>query len=172
MNWLDILIIVVLGIGSLMGFRRGLILQLFGLVSFIASFLIGFSYMEGVGDWFENQLGVSATYSSLVGFGAVFLGVHVCAMIVSRFLDKVVKKTVVIGGLNRIFGGAVGLITSGLAFSLLLYALATVNLPPSELRSSSALYEVVYQFFPQTWDLATQKFPELTELIDRFPSVF
>ena len=172
MNWLDILIIVVLGVGSLIGFRRGLILQLFGLVSFVASFLIGFLYMEGVGDWFENQLGVSVTYSSLFGFGAVFLGVHVCAMIVSRFLDKVVNKTVVIGGLNRIFGGALGLITSGLAFSLVLYALATVNLPPSELRSSSALYEVVYQFFPQTWDLATQKFPELAELIDRLSSVF
>ncbi len=172
MNWLDILIIVVLGVGSLTGFRRGLVLQLFGLVSFVASFLIGFFYMEGVGDWFENQLGISATYSSLVGFGTVFLGVHVGAMIIARFLDKVVKKIAVIGGLNRIFGGALGLVTSGLAFSLLLYALATVNLPPSELRSSSALYEVVYQFFPQTWDLATQKFPEITELTDRFPSVF
>ncbi len=172
MNWFDILIIGVLGVGSLIGFRRGLVRQFFGLVSFIASFLIGFFYMEGVGGWFENQLGVSATYSSLVGFGAVFLGVHLCVMFLSRFLSGVIKSIPLIGGLDRIFGGALGLVTSGLAFSLILYALATVNLPPNELRSSSALYEVVYQFFPQTWDMATQKFPELTELTDRFTSAF
>ncbi len=171
MNWFDILIIAVIGGGLLYGFRRGLVRQFFGLLSFIASFMLGFLYMENVGGWFETQLGVSPAYSSLTGFGVVFLGVHVCAMIASRFLNRVVQQVAVFGGLNRIFGGALGLVTTSLAFSMILYVLATLDLPPNELRNSSALYEVVYQFFPQTWEVATQKFPELTELTERFPSI-
>ncbi len=128
--------------------------------------------MDGVGDWFVNQVGMQESYSPLVGFGLVFLGVHVCSRIVSRFLNKAVKKTIVFRGLNGVLGGALGLITWGLLISLSLYALNHIHLPPTELRNSSALYEVTYQFFPQTWDFVTQQYPEINGLIDRFRSSF
>lgn len=168
MNWFDIFIIAVLSIGILVGFRSGLVRQLFGLISFVASFLIGIFYMEDVGGWFETQFGVSEAYSSLVGFGAVFLVIYLCTMIMSRVFDKIITEIPVIGGLNKIGGAALGLVTTGLLLSLVLLVLNEVDLPSQGLRDSSAFYENIYEILPRTWELATQRFPELTELTERF----
>lgn len=170
MNWLDLTIIVVLGFGAFVGARRGFIRQIFGLAGLIGSFLMGYLLMEWVGGWFEAQTGVSAEYSAIAGFAAVFLCVQLGVLILSRLLDKFVRSIVLFGGLNRIFGGTFGVVTGCLVLSLILYILAFLELPPAELRDSSVLYEVVYQFLPQTWDLVTLQFPEIAELSERFRS--
>lgn len=172
MNWLDVVIVVVLGMGALVGVRRGLIRQVFGLASLLIAFALGYSFMEGVGGWLETRIGIPAEFSSLAGFGLVFLGSQVFLVIISRGIDKIVRNIMFIGTINRLFGGAFGVVTACLASSLVLYVLASVGLPPNEVRVSSALYEVVYQFLPQTWDLATAKFPALAELSERFNTGF
>lgn len=168
MNWLDIVIFVVLGIGLLVGARRGLVRQVFGLAGLLIAIALGYSFMEGVGGSLETRIGVPADYSSIAGFGLVFLGAQLFFMIISRGVDRFIKNIIFVGTVNRILGGAFGVVTACLAFSLVLYVLASVGLPPSEVRGDSALYEVVYQFFPQTWSLATAQFPELAELSERF----
>ncbi len=173
MNWFDILILVVLGIGVFSGVRRGFVRQFFGLLGLIAAFLIGYYNMDRAGAWFESQAGLSVEYAAIAGFAAIFLIVQLCAIILSHVFDRVVRNIFLIGTVNRLFGAALGLITAGLIGSLVLYFLAAVmNIPSDELRSSSVLYEVVYQFFPQVWDLATQRFPQLTALSEQFPNWF
>ena len=172
MNWIDIVIIVVLGLGVLSGARRGLVKQIIGLVSLVASFLIGYLYMEGTGSWLGAQAGIPAEYATIAGFLAVFLGAMLGFVILSRFLDRVVSNTPLLGGLNRIVGAGLGLLSSGLLLSLLLYLCSVIGLPPDEVRTSSMLYESAYQFLPDTWDLATRQFPGLEGLTERFPAWF
>ena len=74
MNWIDIVIIVVLGLGVLSGARRGLVKQIIGLVSLVASFLIGYLYMEGTGSWLGAQAGIPAEYATIAGFLAGISG--------------------------------------------------------------------------------------------------
>ncbi|MYJ56008.1 MAG: CvpA family protein [Rhodothermaceae bacterium] len=168
MSWLDIVILLVLGVGLLVGARRGFVRQVFGLVGLLIAIALGYSFMEGVGGWLENRVGLPVEYSPLAGFGLVFLGAQLFFMIITRGVDRFIRNIVFIGTINRILGGAFGVVTACLALSLVLYVLASVGLPPSEVRGDSALYEVVYQFFPQTWSLATAQFPELAEVSERF----
>ncbi|MCY4159196.1 MAG: CvpA family protein [Bacteroidetes bacterium] len=172
MNWVDLLVVVVLGVGVFSGLRRGLIRQVLGLTSLIASFVIGYMYMDGAGEWIEGQAGIPEEYSPVAGFLAVFMGMQLCFMIGVRFLDGIVKKIVLVGGLNRILGAALGILSSGLLLSLTFYLASLFGIPSDDARISSALYEHVYELLPYAWNLATQHFPELTELSERFPSWF
>ena len=172
MNWLDILIVVVLAVGTMAGVRRGLVRQFVGLVGLIVSLVVAYSYMEVPAPWLEGQIGISTDYSGVVGFAAVFLIVQLCIMLLGRFLDRIVSNIVVISGLNQILGGAFGLVTTALFFSIALYFLSMIGLPPSDLRNSSSLYELVYTFLPQAWEYAAQQFPVLAELPNRLPAWF
>ena len=169
MNWFDIVLIAFLSLGVLLGIRRGFVRQLIGLSGLIAAFVVGFLMMDRSGEWFNINAGVPAEYASLVGFAAVFLGVQLIAIILSHIFDRIVRNIFVIGVLNRLLGGGLGLITTALFSSLLLYLLAIPGAPSTEVRTSSLLYEMVYQFLPQSWDLATQYFPQLSELSEYFP---
>ena len=168
MNWIDLLIIVVLGIGVLHGARKGLVRQVLGLTSLVGSLLAGYLYMEGAGLWLASQIGIPMQYAMVAGFMAVFLGVMLGFIIVSRLLDKVISDAPLLGGLNKIIGAGLGLLSAGLMLSLILNLGSVVGLPSDEIRTSSALYDSAHQFLPQTWDLATSQFPELTGLGERF----
>ena len=172
MNWLDILIAVVLAIGTIAGIRRGLIRQLVGLIGLVVSLLVAYSFMETPTPLLEDRIGISEDYSGIVGFAVVFVIMQLCVIVLGRFLDKIVSNIIVINGVNQILGGGFGLITTALFFSIALYYLSMIGLPPENIQNSSSLYEFVYTFLPHAWDYASHQFPVLAELPERLPAWF
>lgn len=161
-----------MAIGGLMGFRKGLVKQVIGLFNLIASFTVGYLYMDVFGQWLEAQLGIAQQYSLIVGFLLIFFGVLLGLSIIGRFLNSVIRGIPIIGWLNNIAGVGVGLLSTGLFLSLALYLLALVGFPSSEVINSSTTYEPIYHLLPQTWEIATNQFPEITDIQERFPTWF
>jgi len=172
MNWIDIVVIGGLALGSWSGARKGFVRQTVGLTSLVASFLIGYLNMESMGAWIGSQAEIPAEYEVIAGFILVFIAVQLCFMILSRFLNRIVKNTPILGGMNKIIGAGLGLLSAGFLLSLGFYLGSVFGFPSIEARSSSALYDTVYQFLPYAWNMATQQFPEIAELADRFPTWF
>ncbi len=172
MNWLDWILVVLLAFGIYRGIRRGLLRQVLGLSALVIAFIFGYLHMDTVGTWFENQVGIPMEYSSVIGFLCVFFSAFLVLSIVSGFLDKIVRNIPIIGWLNQLIGGALGLISSALLLSLIVYLLSLIGLPSNEIINSSMTYDYIYQLLPQTWDLMTSEFPEITDIAERFPSWF
>lgn len=142
MNGLDIFFVVVLGFFLFRGVFRGLILEISSIAGLIAGFMIANRY------YMELQPVVSRVISSpewaqVAAYLGIFLSVMFVVALFSVFLKKLLKL-IMLGWLDRIGGGLLGLIKAGLICSLTLLVM-TVFLPEDdELMNNSKIAPYVH----------------------------
>lgn len=90
---LDILLALPLLWGTIRGFRRGLILEVTGLV---ALFLGAYAALFGsdiAAEWLDAHYSIGKAYMGLVSFALTFLVVAVAVHLLGRLLEKIVDVT-------------------------------------------------------------------------------
>lgn len=137
MNWLDVILLLIIGISVLTSFRKGLSREIIGLASVVIGLLLGI-WFYGTASIYLQPYFSSPTAAKLAGFFVVFtlvflLGVAV-RMIVGKFL-RVTRLSVVDHLLGAGFGAARGLL---IAVALLtgVMAFAKDGKPPSAVTNS------------------------------------
>ncbi|GAB1308024.1 hypothetical protein KH5_07070 [Urechidicola sp. KH5] len=151
MNTFDIVIIVLLLIGFIRGFSKGLFMELASLVALVAGIYgaIYFSYIaEGLllnyVDWEDN-------YISIAAFGLTFLVIILIISLVGRFFTKV-ADAVALGFLNKLLGGAFGVLKFALLLSVvfIVFDKLNKNLPfvSDDTTKDATLFEPVRDFAP------------------------
>ena len=105
MNWLDIVIVVVIGITTVIGLMKGIIkmaLTLGGLV--LGIFLAGRYYVP-----FSEHLTLisSPTWAKIAAFAIIFVGVMIAAAVLAHFLEKA-ASAILLGWVNRLIGAIIG----------------------------------------------------------------
>ena len=85
MHWIDILVLVVVGVAIFCGVRRGLVMQLCSLVGIVVAVWASARYGATVGEW----LRIDERYAPLVGFGVVLVGSLVVVTLVGYTLRKI-----------------------------------------------------------------------------------
>ena len=151
MNWLDIVLLCLAGIGFVKGLFDGIIKQVVSLIALVvAIFFCGKaaawlkSYIVALG-WFPEQ-GVTIL-SYIAGF-ILIIGVFILA---GEIVTKVVGATP-LGVINHLFGGIFGLMVVSVFSSLFLNAMEFVDrgsvLIPREAKMESRLYYGVKQIVP------------------------
>ena len=146
----DILILTVLVTGLLLGFKSGLVRQVIGLAGLLAAAFLGTVWAQQAGSIATAIFGVAEEYASWVGFGVVFLGVYIAAMVLSQFAMKLVK-TLHLSSINRMAGGIFGVLKSVVLLGVLAMVLARVDLPPEDMRNGSQLYGPLVQITELAW---------------------
>ncbi len=126
MNWVDIAVLTIIAFSALLGFMRGLVREVLGLLAWIGA---GFAAM-----WFFPQVqGVfrraieNPDIADPVAFGAVFLVALIVLSLVARVLGGAVRGSV-LGGLDRTLGLVYGL-ARGAALMIAAYIIAGVVQP-------------------------------------------
>lgn len=129
MNWLDIVLLLILGISVVSGFAKGFAKLVIGFLATVAGFLCGL--------WFYGSVaGLLLPYVShkgianFIGFLLIFLGVVLLGALVGKLLGLLLKWAG-LSWLNRLMGGVFGLLR-GLVFAiaLVLALLAFSPKPP------------------------------------------
>jgi membrane protein required for colicin V production len=141
-NWLDILLLVILGVSFVAGMMKGLARAVIGLAAVIVGLLFGF--------WFYRQAGSyvpfveSQRLANILGFFAIFIAILLLGGLLAKLLEKVFKAAH-LSWLNRLLGGAFGLLR-GLAASAVLIvvimAFSVKSPPPSVANSHVAPYVI------------------------------
>ncbi len=109
MHWLDIIILVVLGIGAAMGFCSGLLWQVARVVSLGLSLYVAIVTNIGVADWLALQWkDVNPAVNHVVAFIGVFLAVYLTLYLITRALHKAIKATK-LETLDRLLGALLGM---------------------------------------------------------------
>jgi uncharacterized membrane protein required for colicin V production len=147
MSILDIIIIVVLLIGFILGYKDGFVRKIVGLIGFGAAIFLAVYFSDDLGRVLESVFGIeiylASIFAGLLIFWCVILIFAVLKRIVHPF-DKVNNVA------NRLVGGAVGLIQIAFILSGVFFLLKIFSIPGKDGADSSFLYERVYNIIPDT----------------------
>jgi membrane protein required for colicin V production len=128
MEWIDIAILAIIGIGAFKGYRRGFIHQLASIAGWIAGFLVARAFYLFVAEKlalyiFDTPV---TTTCRVVAFVAVWIIVPLLFTLIASFFTLIAKK-LSLGGFNRILGFLFGMAKWALVVGLLINALDVLD---------------------------------------------
>jgi len=157
MSTFDIIILVVLAVFMLAGWRSGFLKKLIALVCLALSLILATKYAAGLGDEVFTPMGVSGGLATTLGFVTIVGGI----MLIQAIVYRVAIKKLGEGLWNKIAGVLMGLLEGGIILSMVIIFLSIyVHFPSQETRSNSALYLPVKNFAPQIFDSINTFLPE------------
>lgn len=120
MNWLDIVLVIILGTSTVMSARKGFSREIIGLAATAFALVLGCWFYGTAGSFFLPYIS-SPRAADFIGFLVVFVGVMIVGAlfgwIVSRFL-----RTIGLSFFDRLLGAAFGLLRGALIAMALLTA--------------------------------------------------
>ena len=154
MSWLDILILLPLLIGLVIGIKRGLIIELTNLISIIAGVVCARLLSAPVAAWIAQQFTWPEAVCSVVAYTLLFLVSTILLYLLGKLLTKLFKA-VKLGWLNRLLGGVFGL--AKYAIIVLFVVLCVHQLDTQfqflqeDLKEESVVYKAVIPLSENTW---------------------
>lgn len=142
---LSIILIFLLIMGFFIGLKRGLILQLLHIAGFIIAFIVAVKYYITLGEqlklwipypdlpddnlWadFLQMLPLESAFYNIIAFAVIFFAVKIILQIIASMLDFVAALPI-LNSVNKLLGGALGVIEIYLLLFILLYILALTPL--------------------------------------------
>ena len=147
MNWLDIVILVTIALFTAFGLIRGLVKGVFSIVAIIGGIIAGVMFNDLAGEIFiKYGLVNNKPIASVAGFLIVMFGTYAIIQLIGWVITKVMG-TLHLSWVNRIGGGAAGLIT-GVAVAFFLLSVLGFFLPEKDpLFKNAFLVPYVKQSF-------------------------
>jgi len=121
MNWPDYVVFAILGLSVIVGFFRGFLREVLGLVIWAAAFWVAFTFTSSLTPFLENGIELPSARTA-IAFAMLFLAALIVGGLISWLIGQMVEKTG-LSGTDRMLGGVFG-IMRGLALVILLLLLA------------------------------------------------
>ncbi|HUW92379.1 MAG TPA: CvpA family protein [Bacteroidales bacterium] len=166
MNWIDFVIIALLGFGLIQGFMNGLIIEVAELAALILG-ILGAIHFSGwtamkLSGWFDVQ----TSWLGIIAFAVTFIVIVVAINLLGKLLDTLMKA-VALGFVVRILGAIFGIIKTALILSVIFVFLNTLHQKraflPSDRIAKSYLYNPVADIVPSIFPII-----EGGDLLDSF----
>ncbi len=155
MNSLDIYIGIPIIIGLVIGFSKGLIKEIIGLVILIGGIWLAKIFDSSLAIWLVTKMDVNEKTAKVLAFLGIFVLVAVVLSVLGKIIEKVFE-TIALGGLNKLIGGLFGGIKYALIVSLLLNGILFFEIFGSlinkEDKEGSLFYNPVIQLAPAIWN--------------------
>ncbi|MBI2980646.1 MAG: CvpA family protein [Chloroflexi bacterium] len=162
MNWLDIVILIILGIATFSGLRIGIIKAALSLAGMIAGVILAGRYYIPL----AGQL--SFIPQDNVAKGVAFAIILIGTMLIASTLAMLLKwavSAVMLGWVNHLGGAAFGLVL-GAIFCGALLATAARFLGLSEVISQSSLATILLDRFPAVLALLPDEFDTIRSFFE------
>ena len=162
MGALDIILAVLLLYGLVKGFMKGFFVEIASLLSLLIGIYgaIHFSYF--IADWLQTKVEWDAKYIQIAAFAATFVIILIAVSLVGKVLTKIIDAAQ-LGLLNKIAGGAFGIIKIGFILSIIINLFGkmndTITFVEKETLENSILYNRVK-------NLAPTLFPSILEQVE------
>lgn len=150
MNYIDYILIGLLLIGFILGYKDGLIRKIVGLLGLIVAIFLSVNYADTLGTHLAPIFNGEEYLAKLISGFIIFLATILIFAIFKRLIhprDKVNKF------LNQLLGGIAGIIQIIFITSLFLLLLNIIDVPKEEDRKHSVVYSPIYSVIPTTIDL-------------------
>jgi membrane protein required for colicin V production len=133
MHWLDITLLVVLGIGALFGARSGLLWQIARIVTFGVAIYVCLYYHDYAASLIAPYLmeGTPPTVSTVAGYIVTFLGVYLVLYVITLILEKALKAAK-LKTMDRLLGAGLGILKAALLAGAVLMGAAVFGTPKTD----------------------------------------
>ncbi len=154
MNWFDIVILIVVAIGTFFGLRIGIIKAALSLGGLIVGIILAGRYYSPLSErlFFIPQAGVA----EVVAFAIILIGVMVITSLLARLL-RWVTSAVMLGWVNHLGGAVFGLVLGAVLCGALL-AIWVKFLGIAGAISNSTLAVILLDHFPAVLALLPDEF--------------
>jgi len=157
MTTFDTILVVILVLFMLAGWRSGFIKKLIALVCLAASLILATKYASSFGEMVLVPMGLTSGGSTTFSFIIIVGGI----MIAQAIIYKIAIKKHADGTWNKIGGVIVGCVEGGIFLSLMVIFFSLyLHFPSAETRSDSLLYRPVKNFAPHIFDSVNTLLPE------------
>jgi len=162
MNWLDIVIIVVVGIATFVGLRKGIIRMVLTVVGLVVGIILAGRYYASFSEYLT--LISSPNWAKVAAFAIIFIGVMVLAALLSRLLERA-TSVIMLGWANRLVGGVLGFILGALCFGAIL-AIWVKYIGLSGAIAGSKIAPILLGQFPRVLALLPEEFDSIRSFFD------
>lgn len=145
MNWLDIVLLIILGASAWKGFQRGFVIEVASLLGLVLGIWAGIHLSDRVIEALDLEVKGAAT-AFLITFGLVLALVVVLGHLLTKAVDLASLSIP-----NKLAGIAFGVLRSAFTLSItlnLLHGFSDSRLPPPEVRAASSLHGPFCAFAP------------------------
>ncbi len=159
MNALDLVIILLLIWGTFSGFRKGLLLELIGIVAFVVGIAVGLKLLQWSMDWLANHVDIHESMAPYVAFFVLFVLVVVAINLIGSIASKALHLTF-LGVVDSLLGAVIGMLKWALGISVLFWVASTMELNrPGGIMTQSWFYELLAPIAPAFFDFIGQALP-------------
>jgi len=136
----DIIIVIILGLGAYEGFKQGFLMSIVGLVGFVVAIILGFYFLEPMAGWLAEKVREVNLGYPIAGFLVIFFISMILIRVVGWTLKKLIN-IILLGGIDSAAGGVLGALKAGFFISLFLWFTTEfqMDLPKKWLKSSETL---------------------------------
>jgi membrane protein required for colicin V production len=166
MGWIDIVVLALLGLAVFLGFKKGLVQEIVGIIALAVSFFAAVllhaaaaAMLRGVFPRIPGQI------APTIGFAVVFLLAFAAITAAGWLMSKVIKATP-LDFADKLGGMAVGLVKGALVVSIMLLLLAFLPLPreAADRLDRSAVVRTVRRVAPWVYRQTQGLWPKAKEL--------
>ena len=122
MSTFDTLAIIVLAISLVYSLFRGLVREIFALLAYIGGYFLAINYRESFSSTIYQQV-PNKTASEIISFALIFIGSVIAISIVGKIVQNLVHSAPGLSGLDRIFGGLIGIAKGVIILIILMFPL-------------------------------------------------
>ena len=132
-NWIDFLLLVVLGLTVLFGILKGFVRQIIGICAVVVGLMLAVNTYQDVSGYISQWIN-SSTLSHFIAFIAVFTATLCLGGILSFFFSKVIKGPLKF--VNSALGGGLGLLKGLLICGVIVFAILVFPFQEDALKKS------------------------------------
>ncbi len=162
MNLIDIIILAVLFVGFILGFKDGFVRKIIGLLGLAAAVYLAAKFAAPFGRTLEKLVGIEFYLSEIFAGVLIFLGVMIIVSIIKRVVHPFDKVNNLF---NQILGGVVGIIQVLFFLSAVFIIMNIFNAPSKKAAKNSRLYKTVYGIIPAAVNYLNSYTPKTKEFI-------
>jgi membrane protein required for colicin V production len=151
MNFFDFIILAIVLLFAILGFRKGFIISLATFAALLLGIWAAVNFSGRLDALLLQYLKPSATWLPILSFSLMFLLVVGVVLLVAKGIEKVVS-VIGLGLVNRIGGAILGLVKGVILVSMLIYIISIVDpkekwLKPED-KKQSLIYSRIHKIFP------------------------
>ncbi len=163
MNALDIIILLCFIPAIITGLKKGLVTQIFEIVSVIAGAWLSYRFSGLLCKYLAPYIETSEPILHIIAFVIIMIVAVLFFRLIGKGVETIVKL-VLLGWLNKLLGVVFAILKVGLILGLIIIVFNTINaqvgIVKEEVLSSSVLYEplknAAYSVFPYFKELLTK----------------
>ena len=165
MNPIDLIIIITILVGFILGFKDGFVRKLIGLVGFGLAIVLAALFKDDLGEMVEYAFDIEIYLAKIIAGIVIFFGVILIFTLLKRVIHPFDKVNNLI---NQVVGGIVGILQLLYFLSAVFLLLNIFDVPGESVKESSTFYNITYKVIPVTIDILINYTTEPKNIINDF----